>query len=396
MANEKIPIHYYHSLKVTILAVVGGGGGKYRNLMPSFHTNRLPSFLFTHHFICFHHHLHAFTRKTYSVQKRLLDSLTVHFTELLAMGGPVIRYEPATTTLLELYPEVYQIFQQAGWLGYFQRLQGFDLQQVLQFARNLQEDHSIVQGVRIPVTEDDIAQVSGLPVTGIHWFSRKHIILNAQQDFLLPGEQVEPKGRGVRLSSLPPPWPKVTEFVKHYLTCEGRYQVVYQYDFVLLSHLRHARLVNIPYYLLGCLRNMSHYCKQAKNPALSLTHHRLVQLLIQKGFSQQNLPLNNPPINPQEAVEHPENPHEEQPQNLPDPPEIPINPPTDPIDSINPPTIPSPPHNLPESSTPTVYILSDDSEADKPDNPPCPITEEKPTRKRKKQIPTFPSFLPKK
>jgi hypothetical protein len=312
------------------------------------------------------------------------------------MGGPVIRYEPAMTTLLELYPEVYQIFQQAGWLGYFQRLQGFDQQQVLQFAQNLQQDHSIVQGVRIPVTEDDIAQVSGLPITGIHWFSRKHIILNAQQDFLLPGEQVEPKGRGVRLSSLPPPWPKVTEFVKHYLTCEGRYQVVYQYDFVLLSHLRHARLVNIPYYLLGCLRNMSHYCKKAKNPTLSLTHHRLVQLLIQKGFSQQNPPLNNPPINPQEAAEHPENPHEEQPQNLPDPLEIPINLPTDPIDPINPPTIPSPPHNLPESSTPTVHILSDDSEADKPDNPPCPITEEKPTCKRKKQIPTFPSFLPKK
>jgi hypothetical protein len=92
---------------------------------------------------------------------------------------------------------------------------------------------------------------------------------------------------------------------------------------------------------------MFHYCKQAKNPALSLTHHRLVQLLIQKGFSQQNLPLNNPPINSQEAAEHPENPHEEQPQHLPDPPEITINLPIDPIDSINPPTIPSSPHNLP-------------------------------------------------
>jgi hypothetical protein len=96
------------------------------------------------------------------------------------MGGPVIRYKPTMTTLLELYPEVYQIFQQASWLGYFQRLQGFDQQQVLQFSHNLQEDHSIVQGVRIPVTEDDIAQVLGLPVTGIRWFSCKHIIFNAQ------------------------------------------------------------------------------------------------------------------------------------------------------------------------------------------------------------------------
>jgi hypothetical protein len=121
----------------------------------------------------------------------------VHFTELLAMGGLVIQYEPTTTTLLELYLEVYQFFLQAGWLGYFQRLQGFDQQQVLQFARNIQEDYSIVQGVQILVTEEDIAQVSGLPVNGIRSFNCKHIILNAQQDFLLRGEQIEPKGRGV-------------------------------------------------------------------------------------------------------------------------------------------------------------------------------------------------------
>jgi len=41
------------------------------------------------------------------------------------------------TTLLDHYPEAYQIFLQAGWLNYFQRLQGFNQQQVLQFAQNL-------------------------------------------------------------------------------------------------------------------------------------------------------------------------------------------------------------------------------------------------------------------
>jgi len=194
----------------------------------------------------------------------------------------------------------------------------------------------------------------------------------------LPGEQIEPKGRGVRLSSLPPPWSKVAKFIKHYLTYKERYQVVYQSDFVLLSHLRHARLVNIPYYLLGCLKNMSHYCKKAKDPALSLPHHRLVQLLIQKGFAQQNPPLNNPSIDPQEVVEIPKNLQEQHPQNPPNPPELPNSPPTDPINPINPPTIPSPPHTLPESSTLVLHILSDDSE---PDNSPSPIIEEKPPRK---------------
>jgi hypothetical protein len=63
------------------------------------------------------------------------------------MGGSVIRNELATIVLLEHYPVAYQLFQQAGWLNYFQRLQGYNEQQVLQFAQNLQEDHSVVEGV---------------------------------------------------------------------------------------------------------------------------------------------------------------------------------------------------------------------------------------------------------
>ena len=60
------------------------------------------------------------------------------------MGGPTIQHELGSIALLELHPEVNQIFQQAGWVGYFQRLQGFDPQQVLEFARNLRKGHSTV------------------------------------------------------------------------------------------------------------------------------------------------------------------------------------------------------------------------------------------------------------
>jgi hypothetical protein len=202
-------------------------------------------------------------------------------------------------------------------------------------------------------------------------------------------ERIVLKGRGVQLSSLPPPWPEVARFIKHYLTCEGRYQVVYQHDFLLLSHLRHNRRVNIPYYLLGCLKNMAHYSRKAKDPTQSLTHHRLVQLLINRGFEQQNHPLNNPPINPQPVVEIPQ---EQQQQNPPDIPEIPNIPPTEPTSPAITPTSPNPPHTLPESSTPALHILSDDSE---PENVPCPIIQERPPRKRK-QIAPFPPFLRKK
>jgi hypothetical protein len=120
---------------------------------------------------------------------------------------------------------------------------------------------------------------------------------------------------------------------------------------------------------------MAHYCRKAKYPTLSLTHHRLVQLLIYRGFDQQNRPLNNPPINPQPATEIPQ---EQQPQNPLDSPEVPNSPPTEPTSPVNSPTLPNPPHTLPESSTPTLHILSDDSE---PANSSYPIIEERPSRK---------------
>jgi len=236
-----------------------------------------------------------------------LGSALCIFAKLATMGGNLITYEPGTTALLELYPEAYQIFLQAGWVDYFRRLPDFNTQQVLEFACNLREGFSIVQGVQIPVTEEVIAQVSRLPTNGMRWFSRKYLILNAQQDFLQPGEQVEPKGRGVTLQSLPPPWPKVAEFVKQYLTCKSRYQVIYQHDFVLLNHLTNGQLINMHYYLLGCLKNMSRYTINAKHPLLSLKHHHLAQLLINRGFA-----LNHPPplINPLQQRE--ENPQEDE------------------------------------------------------------------------------------
>jgi hypothetical protein len=301
------------------------------------------------------------------------------------MGGPVVRKEPAIIALLEHYPAAYQIFEQARWLHYFRRLQGYNEPQVLQFARNLQENHSVVAGVRISVTEKDISAVSGLPMDGTRQFSRKHIVGDVQQSFFLAGERIVLKGRGVQLSSLPPPWPEVARFIKHYLTCEGRYQVVYQHDFLFLSHLRHNRQVNNPYFLLGCLKNMAHYCRREKDPNQSLTHHRLVQLLINKGFEQQN----HPPINPAPAAEVPEIPDEQQHQNPPDSPEVPHSPPTRPI---SPSTTLESSHTVPESSTSAFHILIDDSE---PKNIPCPIIQEKPPQNRQ-QIAPFPPFLRKK
>jgi hypothetical protein len=97
----------------------------------------------------------------------------------------------------------------------------------------------MVNRVRIPVLEESITVVTGFPTTRDRWFNQKTHLLDAQKDFLPDNEKIQTKGRGADVNSLPEPWGKVAEFVKRYITCEGRYQVVYFSDFILLSHLRY-------------------------------------------------------------------------------------------------------------------------------------------------------------
>ena len=55
--------------------------------------------------------------------------------------GPLVRYEPKNLDTLRENREVFAIFQEVGWIEYFQRLNGFHVETSFQFAMNLTRDH---------------------------------------------------------------------------------------------------------------------------------------------------------------------------------------------------------------------------------------------------------------
>jgi hypothetical protein len=55
----------------------------------------------------------------------------------------------------------------------------FNEDEVLEFSQNLIEGYSMVNGVRIPVSEESIASVTGLPTIGDRWFNIKTHPLDA-------------------------------------------------------------------------------------------------------------------------------------------------------------------------------------------------------------------------
>ena len=73
----------------------------------------------------------------------------------------------------------------------------------MEFSQNLTEGYSMVNGVRIPVSEESIVAVIGLPRTRDRWFNRKTHLSDALKGFLIDIEQVHTKGRGVDVNSIP-------------------------------------------------------------------------------------------------------------------------------------------------------------------------------------------------
>ena len=78
------------------------------------------------------------------------------------MGGLAMQHELENTTSIRNNPKVWKIFVDVGWDTYFKRLQGFDRGITMEFSLNLDENHSRVRGLEVPVTEEVIVEVSGL------------------------------------------------------------------------------------------------------------------------------------------------------------------------------------------------------------------------------------------
>ena len=79
------------------------------------------------------------------------------------MGGEPVHHEPSNVSMLQHNPEALEVFMAAGWLQYFEKLQGNNNSIALDFAMNLEGYRSVVEGVPIDFFEQAIVEVTSLP-----------------------------------------------------------------------------------------------------------------------------------------------------------------------------------------------------------------------------------------
>jgi len=89
-----------------------------------------------------------------------------------------------------------------------------------------------------------------------------------------------PKHRDFDRTSLPHPWEDVALFIQKFITYEGHFGIIFNYQFAFLAHLSTEQLINIPYYLLKSLKHVAKDVKGEKHPETYVTNHALIKLII--------------------------------------------------------------------------------------------------------------------
>ena len=129
-------------------------------------------------------------------------------------------------------PQVLEIFVRHQWMGFFKKFTGYDDKVAQESAHSLTPHNTIhatviVRGINIDLTPKLISRVTTLSL-GIPW--RKEDKVNSQMakmKFFLEDEEPTEDKNGVRRDSLPYPWSQVGYQLINYISCEGRYSVVY-------------------------------------------------------------------------------------------------------------------------------------------------------------------------
>jgi hypothetical protein len=191
--------------------------------------------------------------------------------------APVVRIEPNGSQALLLFDNARKDLEDNGWLTFVQRFEGFNLFVAQQFALTFDGCRAKVGDIQLEINEEFISSATGLPSSGQRWFKNSKVE-EVSWPLLFVSRKVTSCDRGMPISMLKPRWHDLLIVVKQFVTCEGRYGLVFLYHLRLLMNFIGYPL-NMPFYFQRSLYKMSKRFKREKADS-SLFHHGLIKLIV--------------------------------------------------------------------------------------------------------------------
>jgi hypothetical protein len=198
------------------------------------------------------------------------------------------RHEPETYVDLEVLPEyeaTRDIFKKAGWEPFLKKFDGYNDAITLQFALHFEGGLAKVGELEFEVMEKFISEAIQLPTTGQRWTKGQPVDKQLCTQLLKPQYRETQWSEGTSRSWLEPQWAQLLAILQRYLTCEGRYTIVFPCHARLLLHFK-GNPLNIPFFLLKSLKKMAEQVRKAKDFRGSLFHFGLIKILIKFALSK--------------------------------------------------------------------------------------------------------------
>lgn len=120
--------------------------------------------------------------------------------------APLSRFELLGSEMVEANLKVAALFGKIGWGLFFIRFSGHHYEITRQFTFSLKEDVAQVGGFHITVNENKIAEATGLPQIGEHWFKGEKVNKVKCMSLLLPLPAGSNLTNGVSVKYLEPEW----------------------------------------------------------------------------------------------------------------------------------------------------------------------------------------------
>ena len=196
-------------------------------------------------------------------------------------SGPILKFEPEGVALLESCPTYSRLFNEKGWHEYCERLTGYHVEVTRAFAWSFDGQKVEFKTLTLQVTEESITEATRLYVEGDKWFKRLSL-KPFEYNHLLVWEHKDPNWeKGSSSVWVKPKYTDSLYLIHKYITCEGRFSLIFLYHLRLLSHLVDDQKLSLPYYFHKSLVKMA---MKWKNPGMILDsylfHHGLVKLLV--------------------------------------------------------------------------------------------------------------------
>jgi hypothetical protein len=140
----------------------------------------------------------------------------------------VVRIEPNGSQDLLLFDNACKDLENSGWLVFIQRFEDFSLSVAQQFTLTFDGCRDKVGDIQLELSEEFISSATGLAATGQRWFKNSKVD-EVPWPLLFVSRKVVSYYKGMSISTLKPRWHDLLVIVKQFVTCEGRYGLVFLY-----------------------------------------------------------------------------------------------------------------------------------------------------------------------